>query len=141
MKWCGSRMIKKKYLKNPQWLRDIKDRNYPKWRLDTYFSQKKYNNIKFIENGGWHFTCVKSPEEVHKKLLSYLHHQDYENSKINLNELKVKMKNKNILYDHNLDKKNNNKWNSDKKLVKINSDYLPEYLIKNTGKYKEWLEN
>ena len=139
--WFGSKAVIKKKFISPQWLRNIKNKCYPKWRLDTYFSQKKYNNIKFIENGGWHFTCVKSPEEVHKKLLSYLHHQDYENSKINLNELKVKMKNKNILYDHNLDKKNNNKWNSDKKLVKINSDYLPEYLIKNTGKYKKWLEN
>ena len=41
MKWCGSRIVKKKNLKNPQWLRDIKDRNYPKWRIDTYFSEKK----------------------------------------------------------------------------------------------------
>ena len=38
-------------------------------------------------------------------------------------------------------KKNNNKWNTDKKLIKINTNFLPEYLIKNTDKYKEWFEN
>ena len=41
MKWHGSRMIKKNLI-SPQWLRDIKDRKYPKWRLDTYFSKKIY---------------------------------------------------------------------------------------------------
>ena len=139
--WFGSKAVIKKNFISPQWLRNIKNKNYSKWRFDTYFSQKKYNNIKFIENGGWHFTCVKSPEEVHKKLLSYLHHQDYESAKMNLDDLKQKMKNKNILYDHNQDKKNNNKWNTDKKLIKINTNFLPEYLIKNTDKYKEWFEN
>ena len=41
MKWHGSRMIKKKNLISPQWLRDIKDRNYPKWRIDILIFQKK----------------------------------------------------------------------------------------------------
>ena len=38
--WYGSRMTKKKNLISPQWLRNIKDRNYPVWRLDTFFSKK-----------------------------------------------------------------------------------------------------
>jgi beta-1,4-mannosyl-glycoprotein beta-1,4-N-acetylglucosaminyltransferase len=80
--WFGSRAIKKKFFLTPQWLRNIKSKKYPLWRVDTYFSKKKYHNIKFIENGGWHFTCIKSPKDVHKKLTSYLHHQDFENSNI-----------------------------------------------------------
>ena len=68
-------MIKKKKLKSPQWLRDIKDKNYPKWRLDTYFFKKKYNDIKFIEDGGWHFSYLKEPKDVEKKLKSIRHHR------------------------------------------------------------------
>ena len=35
--WIGSKACKKKYLKSPQWLRNIKDRIYPWWRLDILF--------------------------------------------------------------------------------------------------------
>jgi len=66
MRWHGSRMIKKKKLLTPQWLREMKDKNYPKWRVDTIFSKKKYSNIKFIENGGWHFSYLKDPINVEK---------------------------------------------------------------------------
>ncbi len=33
---------KKKNLINPQWLRNIKNRKYPLYRIDTLFSEKKY---------------------------------------------------------------------------------------------------
>ena len=56
--WIGTKSCKKKYLKNPQWLRNIKDRKYPFYRLDTFFSKKKYTNLKFINNGGWHFSNI-----------------------------------------------------------------------------------
>ena len=36
--WIGSKACKKSALRSPQWLRNIKDRNYPWWRLDTFFS-------------------------------------------------------------------------------------------------------
>ena len=57
--WTGTKACKKKYLKNPQWLRNIKDRKFSFYRLDTFFSETKYNNVKFINNGGWHFTNIK----------------------------------------------------------------------------------
>ena len=78
LKWHGSRMIKKKNLKSPQWLRDIKGKNYPKWRLDVLFSDKKFYNIKFIENGGWHFSYLKEPAGVENKLKSIRHHIEYD---------------------------------------------------------------
>ena len=62
---------KKKKLISPQWLRDIKDRNYSKLRLDTYFSKKKFNNIKFIENGGWHFSYLKKTKRCGEKTKIY----------------------------------------------------------------------
>ncbi len=139
--WFGSKAIKKKNFISPQWLRNIKSKNYPIWRVDIFFSRTKYNNIKFIDDGGWHFTCIKRPEEVHKKLLTFAHHQDYENSEITLDTLKERMVNKQALYDHSLDKKNNNKWITDKKLKIIGLEYLPSYLKNNKKSFEEWFEN
>ena len=66
MPWLGTKACKYKYLKSPQWLRNIKDKKYPFWRLDVLFSEKKYSNIKFIEKGGWHFSNMKSATEIEK---------------------------------------------------------------------------
>ena len=139
MNWCGSRMIRKKKLISPQWLRDIKDKNYSKFRIDTYFSKKKFNNIKFIENGGWHFTCIKKPVDIHKKLLTFAHHQDYENSNISFKELQKRIHEKKVLYDHSRDKKMKNKWFSETTLKKIDLSFLPS-AIRDEKKYKEWLD-
>ena len=35
--WQGTKGIKNKNLLSPQWLRNIKGKNYPKWRLDNSF--------------------------------------------------------------------------------------------------------
>ena len=40
MIWSGTKGCKKKKFKNPQWLRNIKDKKYPIYRLDTFFSEK-----------------------------------------------------------------------------------------------------
>ena len=55
-------------MKSPQWLRNIKDRNYPWWRIDRFFSDTKYSNIEFFNKGGWHFSYVKDPKNIEKKL-------------------------------------------------------------------------
>ena len=138
--WFGSKALKKKNFISPQWLRNIKNKKYSFLRLDTYFSKKKYSNIKFIEEGGWHFTCIKKPEDIHKKLLTFAHHQDYEDSQISLNDLKEKIKEKKVLYDHGKDKKNQNKWFSDKTLKKIDFNLLPKILFKEKKKYSNWLD-
>ena len=36
--------------------------------IDILFSEKKYNDINFINNGGWHFTNVKSAENIDFKM-------------------------------------------------------------------------
>ena len=38
--WFGSKGVKKKNFLSPQWLRNIKSKKYPKWRLDTFFRIK-----------------------------------------------------------------------------------------------------
>jgi len=137
--WLGTRGIKKKNLISPQWLRNIKGRNYPKWRIDILFSKKKYSNLFFIEEGGWHFTCLKTAEELEKKLLNFAHHYEYQESDLNLEKIKQLINEKKIIYDHNVDQKKY-KWSGEKKLKKIETYFLPEYVQYNLEKYKDWID-
>ena len=86
--WFGSKIVKKKHLINPQWLRNIKSKKYPLWRLDIMFSKTKFNNINFIKNGGWHFTNVKSAEQINYKMKNFLHHLEYEESGLGVEDVK-----------------------------------------------------
>ena len=43
--WFGSKACLFNKLKSPQWLRNIKDKKYPLWRLDKLIYDKKYSNI------------------------------------------------------------------------------------------------
>ena len=38
--WAGSKAVKYKNFISPQWLRNVKSKRYPLWRLDTFFSKK-----------------------------------------------------------------------------------------------------
>ena len=137
--WYGSKVSKKKHFISPQWLRDLKHKKYPFWRLDIMFSKKKYNNIMHIDNGGWHFTNIKSAADIEKKLLNYTHHYEYELSGLNIDDLKKKITEKKIIYDHGVDQRKP-KWKSEKTLTKIDLKEMPEYLQKNHNKYSNWLE-
>lgn len=137
--WQGTRAIKYKNLVSPQWLRNIKGKNYPKWRLDTFFSKKKYSNLVFVKNGGWHFTCLKTPEQLEKKLLNYAHHYEYQVSGINIQNIREFMEKKRIIYDYNADQKQF-KWSGKGKLKKLKNKYLPKYVENNLKKYSYWLD-
>ena len=139
--WVGSKACKKKHLISPQWLRNIKDRNYPWWRLDTYFSKLKFRNIKFIEEGGWHFSYIKSPDLIEKKLKSYLHHQEYDLNPIGIEGIKTMIKNKTAIYNLKHDQRSLNKIGTGAKLTKVNLNILPDYIASNKERFYEWLEN
>ena len=137
--WFGSKACKKKEFISPQWLRDLKHKKYSLWRLDTIFSKKKYKNIIHINNGGWHFTNIKSAEDIEKKLLNYTHHYEFEQSGLNIDDLKKKIEDKKIIYDHGVDQRKP-KWRSEKTLTKIDLKEMPIYLQENSSKYVNWLE-
>jgi len=139
LRWIGSKACKKKYLKSPQWLRNVKDKIYPKWRLDIIFSKKRYNNIFFVENGGWHFSFVKKPEDIEKKLKSYLHHREYDLDPLGIENIKNLINSKAVIYDHRVDQ-TQYKFGGGQKLEKIDIKFLPEYILFQKEKYLEWLE-
>ena len=138
--WFGTKGCKKKKLLDFSSLRNLKNKKYPFWRLDAYFSKIKQVNLKIIENGGWHFTNIKTPEELFKKLSNFGHHDEFELANLDIDKIKQKIKNKEVFYDHLADKDSSNKWNDNYKLKKINLNFLPKYLAQNTEKFKEWID-
>ena len=76
---------------------------------------------------------------LEKKMLNFLHHVDYEQSNLNLQDLKKLINEKKVMYDHSMDKKGN-KWFEGEKLQTINIKEMPEYILKNIEKYKDWLD-
>ena len=136
--WSGTKACKKKYLKSPQWLRNIKDKKYSFFRIDTFFSKKKYINIKFIENGGWHFSNMKTAGEIEHKLKSYLHHREFDLNPMSKEEIEDIIKNKQAIYDLKVDKRVNKIGNGNK-LIEQPLNKLPSYIQKNLYKYEEWI--
>ena len=137
--WSGTKACKKKNLLNPQWLRNIKDRKYSFFRIDTLFSKTKYNNIKILNNGGWHFTNIKTAKEIEYKLKSYLHHREFDVNPLTINQIDEIIKNKRAIYNLNVDKSIGKIGNGDK-LEKFKISKLPIYIQKNLNNLKQWIE-
>ena len=137
--WHGTKGCLKKNLKSPQWLRNVKSKKYSLLRLDILFSEMRYNSIKFIENGGWHFTNIKTAEEIEFKFKSYLHHREFELSNISLNDIREIIKNKYAIYDLNVDQRNS-KIGNGKKLIYLEDKNLPNYIVENKQKLSMWFD-
>ena len=140
LRWSGTKACKKKNLTSFSNLRNLKNKKYPFWRLDTYFSEVKKINLKIISDGGWHFTNLKTPEELFKKLSNFGHHDEFEVSNLDIKKLKEKIDKKEVLYNHFADKKDRSRWDYNYKLKKMDDAFLPKYLVENKSKYKEWFD-
>jgi len=139
--WFGTKACKKKNFISPQWLREIKANKYSKYRIDLIFSKKKYSDIFFVDNGGWHFTYLKNYVDLEKKLLNFAHHHEFEISGIKQEDIKKMIEDRKAIYNHQVDQKNYKiKWGGDIKLEKVSNSILPNYVVKNLINYKEWLD-
>lgn len=141
LKWFGSKATKLKNLKTPQFLRNLKNKVYPWWRIDILFSKKKSFSIKIIEDGGWHFTNIKTANDIYKKMNYFAHHTEFEESGITAKDINQFIKDEIIYYDHKLDQSNQNKWSARIPLEKTSINKLPNYIQKNYNKLKFWIKN
>ncbi len=120
--WHGSKMCLKKNLKSPQWLRNLKFKKYPFWRID------KPKNLQIIENGGWHFAYIQTAENISKKIKSFSHGEF--NTSDFTDEKKIEEKIK--LYK--------DIFNRGFKYKKIELDHtFPKYILDNKEKLKQWI--
>lgn len=122
--WYGSKICKKKYIKNPDWLRAYKVKQYPWWRID------KPTNVKILKDGGWHFSFLYDEEGIIKKISSF-QHTEFD---------KDEFKNKRIIREKIF--KGEDIFNRNFNFKKINIDSkFPKYLVDNVDKYKDWIKD
>ena len=69
------------------------------------FSKKKFINCKIIKNGGWHFTNIKTAEEIKHKLKSYLHHIEFDKNPLTTNQIDQIIKDKKQFMIYQLDQR------------------------------------
>ena len=141
--WYGSKATRKKNLISMSWLRNLKNKEYPFWRIDTLFSNTRYINLEIIKDGGWHFTNLMTAEKLYEKLSNFGHHDEFEMSGITVDDLQKKMDKKEVFFNHFVDKeKYKERWNYNYKLKKIGVEKLPKYLqlSHNQLKLKNWFD-
>ena len=120
--WFGSRICVKKYLKSPQWLRNFKIKKR------SILNKLGFFNYQIIDNGGWHFSFIKNPEQIIKKIESFAH------TELNLLEFKNKKK----ILQKIRDKKDLFNRNIFYKKIKLDNSF-PDYLLHNKDLYKKWI--
>ena len=120
--WHGSKICLKKNLKSPQWLRNLKFKKYPFWRID------KIKDLQIIENGGWHFSYLQDPENLLKKIKSFSHGEfnkpEFTSKEKIVEKIKMKKNIFNLPYNY--------------KKVEIDGTF-PKYIINNKEKLRKWI--
>ena len=120
--WFGSKICLKKDLKSPQWIRDLKFKKYPFWRID------KIRDLQIIKDGGWHFSYLQSPKDLLKKISSFSHGERNKPEFANEESIVEKIKMQKNIFDLGFSYK------------KIDIDHTyPKYIIDNKEKLKEWI--
>ena len=120
--WHGSKICLKKNFKSPQWLRNLKFKKYPFWRID------KPRNLQIIENGGWHFSFLQNPESISKKIKGYAHGEFNKSHLIKEDNIRLKIKKGEDIFERGYRMKK----------IEIDSTF-PKYIFENTDKLKEWI--
>ena len=141
LKWYGTKAWKKRYLKSPQWLREIKNKDYSFIRIDTFFSKLKYIDKYYVRDGGWHFSNLKNSKDIETKLKSYLHHRDYEVEELGIEKIKKLIEENKTIYNMYVDKASQ-KYDdkSRKNLEKFEINKLPLYIQNNLQEFKNWID-
>ena len=120
--WYGSKICLKKNLKSPQWLRDLKFKKYPFWRID------KIRDLQIIKDGGWHFSYLQNTENILKKISSFSHGEHNKPELANKKNIEKNIKMQKNIFGLNFSYK------------KINIDNtFPKYIVENKEKLKEWI--
>ena len=128
--WYGSRICVKKYLRSPQWLRDLKFKKRAFWRIDKW----RLDNI--LEDGGWHFCNLKTPKEILYKYQNLCETNDplHFNEKIDKKYLNIEEISKRVSLGEDIIGRKD-------KFIKVKLDNsFPEYLLKNQSLFQDWIE-
>ena len=120
--WPGTKICQKKNLKSPQWLRNIKTKQVPFWK---FYREKQ---PQLIKDGGWHFSFLKTPKEIKKKIESYSHQEFNNESFTDTNNIEKRIFDGKDLFDRNIEYKK----------VELDHTY-PEYILQNKDILLDWI--
>ena len=120
--WMGTKIIQKKYLKSPQWLRNIKTSKPALWKF------YKPRQPQLIYNGGWHFSFIKEPKRISEKIKGYSH-QEYNYPEFtDEKKIEERIKNKVDIFERSI------------KYKKIDlDDTFPKYILENLNYFENWI--
>ena len=124
--WEGTRVCKKNDLKSIDYMRQrvqIKNLSSPFWK---FYKEK---NIEIINNGGWHFNSLLTPEEISKKLKTFAHNEFSGKEYSSVKVIKEKIKEKKDLFNRG----------HEYEVIHIDNTF-PKYLIKNINKFNDLID-
>ena len=118
----GNKNYPKKNLKSPQWLRNIKTSKTTFWKF------YKPRQPQLIYDGGWHFSFLKQPEDISKKIKSYSHSEFNKPEFTDVKKIETRIKNRVDIFNRNY------------KYEKVDlDDAFPKYILENISKYQNWI--
>ena len=120
--WLGTKICKKKFLKSPQWLRNIKTKKRKFWH---FFRDRE---PQIISNGGWHFSFLKKQELIQKKIKSFAHQEFNKSNLTDLESIKKRVRSGTDIFERPYKYKK----------IELNSEF-PEYILENKSKFKDWI--
>ena len=129
LNWYGSKACKLKHLKSIDYLRSIKNREYSYLRVDTLFSDYKQNSVEIVNDGGWHFSNLKTIESLENKYLNDENHAEYEIQNNSLEKIKDNVRRQIVPYNYKAKKDSINRFD-ETKLLKVDIEGLPKYIKK-----------
>ena len=95
----------------------------------SFWKIYKPNIPQIIKDGGWHFSFLKEPVDISKKIKSYAH-QEYNIKKFNdINSIENKIKNKQDILGRDFYYKK----------IEIDDSY-PEFIRENKKLLKKWID-
>ena len=83
--WPGTKICQKKFLKSPQWLRNMKTKKRKIW---NFFRDKE---PQIILDGGWHFSYLKNDQLIQKKIKSFAHQEFNQDKLTDLKNIKKRV--------------------------------------------------
>ena len=86
------------------------------------------NDIELVKDGGWHFSFLKTPEDIKKKINSYSHQEFNTSNFTDVEKIEDKISKRKDLFERKINYKT----------VSIDNSF-PEYIVKNKDKFKDWI--
>jgi len=120
--WAGTKICQKKFLKSPQWLRNIKIKKRKFWAF------YKVKEPQIILDGGWHFSYLKKSELIQKKIKSFAHQEFNQKKFTDIKEIERRIKSGMDIFERN--------YKYEK--VELNEQF-PNYILENKLKFKNWI--